>query len=113
MKQGSLDLETSNSPLETLIEGKLFRHLITTLIIVNAIILGVLTYERSLPSGFVASLSWFDRAVTIIFAIEIVLKLSVYRWRFFQLGWNWFDFLVVGISLVPGGAAFSVLRAMR
>ncbi len=113
MKQGTLDLETSNSRLETAIEGLLFRNLITTLIIVNAIILGILTYERTLDSGFVASLSWFDRAVTIIFAAEILMKLIVYRWRFFQTGWNWFDFLVVGVSLIPGAEAFSVLRAMR
>lgn len=113
MKQGSLDLETSHSRLETAIEGELFRNFITTLIVVNAIILGVLTYERSLPDGFVASLSWFDRAVTLIFAVEIGLKLVVYRLNFFRSGWNWFDFLVVGVSLVPGGAAFSVLRAMR
>lgn len=113
MKQGTLDLETSHSPLETAIEGSFFRNFITTLIIVNAIILGVLTYERSLSPSFVGSLSWFDQAVTIIFALEIALKLFVYRLNFFRNGWNWFDFLVVGVSLVPGGAAFSVLRALR
>ncbi|MHA7857489.1 MAG: ion transporter [Henriciella sp.] len=113
MKQGTLDLETSNSRIESFIEGKLFRNFITTLIIVNAVILGILTYERSMPDEFVSSLSWFDQAVTIVFCIEIALKISVYRLSFFKSGWNWFDFLVVGISLVPGGAAFSVLRAMR
>jgi voltage-gated sodium channel len=113
MKQGTLDLETSNSRVESFIEGKLFRNFITTLIIVNAIILGILTYERVMPSTFVSSLSWFDQAVTIVFSVEIALKLFVYRFSFFKSGWNWFDFLVVAISLIPGGAAFSVLRAMR
>jgi voltage-gated sodium channel len=113
MKQGSLDLETSHSSLERAIESKFFRNFITTLIIVNAVILGLLTYERELPARFVASFAWFDRAVTIIFAIEIATKLLVYRLNFFKSGWNWFDFLVVAVSLVPGGAAFSVLRAMR
>lgn len=113
MEKGTLDLETSNSKLETAIEGKLFRNLITTLIIINAIILGILTYEKTLNPGLVASLDWFDRAVTMVFALEIVLKLVVYRFGFFKSGWNWFDFLVVGISLMPGAEAFSVLRAMR
>ena len=113
MKQGTLDLETSNSRVESFIEGKLFRNFITALIILNAIILGILTYDRVLSPEFVSSLSWFDQAVTIVFCVEIALKLSVYRLNFFKSGWNWFDFLVVGISLVPGGAAFSVLRAMR
>ncbi|MCR9268911.1 MAG: ion transporter [Hyphomonadaceae bacterium] len=113
MKQGTLDLETSNSRLETFVEGKLFRNFITTLIIVNAIILGILTYDRMMPPGLVGSMSWFDQAVTIIFCVEILLKLFVYRLNFFRSGWNWFDFLVVGVSLIPGGAAFSVLRALR
>ena len=113
MKQGTLDLETSNSPIEKVIEGKLFRNFITMLIIVNAVILGILTYERVMPANIVSSLGWFDQAVTIVFCIEIALKLVVYRLNFFKSGWNWFDFLVVGISLIPGGAAFSVLRAMR
>ena len=102
MKQGTLDLETSNSPIETVIEGKLFRNFISTLIIVNAVILGILTYERVMPANIVSSLGWFDQAVTIVFCIEIGLKLIVYRLNFFKSGWNWFDFLVVGISLVPG-----------
>ncbi|MEM9937396.1 MAG: ion transporter [Pseudomonadota bacterium] len=113
MKQGTLDLDTHNSRLEQAIESKLFRHIITALIIINAAVLGILTYEDSLSTQFVASLSWFDRAVTIVFAIEIFLKLVVYRWRFFTEGWNWFDFVVVGVSLAPGSEAFSVLRAMR
>ena len=113
LRQGTLDLETSHSRLESLIEGKVFRYIITGLIILNAIILGVLTYEATLAPEVVASLSWFDQAVTLIFAIEIALKLFAYRLNFFREGWNWFDFLVVGISLAPGGAAFSVLRAMR
>jgi len=113
MQQGTLDLETSNSRLETAIEGKLFRNVITTLIIVNAIVLGILTYSKVLPASTVASLDWIDRAVTIIFAGEVALKLAVYRLSFFKSGWNWFDFFVIGVSLLPGAEAFSVLRAMR
>lgn len=91
MKKGTLDLETSHSRLETAIEGQLFRNFVTTLIVINAIILGFLTYEKTLNPGLVSSMDWFDRAVTIIFAIEIALKLAVYRFGFFKSGWNWFD----------------------
>lgn len=113
MEQGTLDLETSNSALERFIESRMFRFAIIGLIVVNAIILGVLTYSASLPDSFVAGLIWLDLAITVIFALEIALKLVVYRLRFFGEGWNWFDFIVVGISLVPAAQAFSVLRAMR
>ncbi|MEL6754328.1 MAG: ion transporter, partial [Pseudomonadota bacterium] len=33
--------------------------------------------------------------------------------NFFRSGWNWFDFIVVGVSLAPGGDGLSVLRALR
>lgn len=113
MPRATLDETTHNSALEGLIETRLFSSTITFLIIANAVVLGVLTYAASLPAGLVTALTFFDTAVTIVFAVEIGLKLLVYRLQFFKLGWNWFDFIVVGISLIPGGTAFSVLRALR
>ena len=102
-----------NGPLHGAVESAWFRNLITTLIIVNAIILGVLTYRASMAPETVTGLEILDRAITYVFAVEIALKLIVYRLNFFRSGWNWFDFLVVGVSLVPGGEALGVLRALR
>ncbi len=113
MAKATLDEGTHNSPLEGFIETALFRNSITTLIVLNAIVLGVLTYADSLPPGLVVALNAFDIMVTAIFVVEIGLKLIVYRLDFFKLGWNWFDFIVVGISLIPAATGFSVLRALR
>ncbi|MFN3312333.1 MAG: ion transporter [Hyphomonas sp.] len=113
MKRATLDETTHNSALEGFIETRAFGNTVTGLIIANAIVLGVLTYSDTLPPGLVTVLVWFDMLVTFAFAAEIGLKLIVYRLQFFKLGWNWFDFIVVGISLIPGGNAFSVLRALR
>ena len=113
MPRATLDETTSNSTFEAAIESIWFRNFITGLIIINAIILGILTYEEYLSPGTVTALEVMDRAITIIFAVEIGLKLILYRLNFFRAGWNWFDFIVVGISLVPGGQGFSVLRALR
>ncbi len=113
MKQGTTDFATYNSRMEQAIESRLFRHFITVLIVLNAIVLGVLTYRAHLSTSFIAQLEWFDRAVTFIFVIEIASKLIVYRRRFFTLGWNWFDFIVVGMAIIPGAQGFAVLRAMR
>jgi len=44
---------------------------------------------------------------------ELVAKIYAYRGRFFLNGWNIFDFLIVGISLVPAGQGLSALRALR
>lgn len=113
MKQGTLDLNTHTSESERFIERPVVRNTIMALIVLNAIVLGVLTYSEYLPRWLVTVLNLFDTAVTLIFALELALKLAVYRMRFFRLGWNWFDFVVIGVSLIPGGSAFSVLRALR
>jgi len=66
----------------------------------------------------VETLDMVDHAITYIFAIEILAKLIAYRHHFFKSGWNIFDFLIVGIaliptSLLPGSQEFTILRAMR
>ena len=113
MKRATLDFETHNSALERVIERPWFRHLVIALIIVNAVILGVLTYRETLPAGLVVSLDAVDQTITYVFAVEILLKLVVYRLQFFRRGLNWFDFIVIGVSLIPGTQAFGVLRALR
>ena len=84
-----------------------------TLIIINAIILGVLTYQKQMDPMVVSVLRMTDHIITCIFAVEIGAKLIAYRHHFFKSGWNIFDFLVVGVALVPGAQAITILRAMR
>lgn len=113
MPKATLDEKTHNSSAERFIERPYVRDTIMVLIVINAIVLGVLTYSEQLPGWLVAVLNVIDMAVTFIFVAEIALKLFVYRLQFFKLGWNWFDFIVVGVSVIPGGSAFNVLRALR
>lgn len=113
----TLDSATSpnlqpGGPLRRFVEGAVFRNAITALIIINAVILGVLTFDGLSP----ALRTWLrtiDQAITWMFVVEIALKLSIYRLSFFRSGWNWFDFIVVAVSLAPGGDGLSVLRALR
>lgn len=106
------DRPQPSGPLYTLVEAAWFRNVVTGLIILNAVILGVLTV-KSLPADLRHALRVIDVTITYLFAAEILLKLLVFRLDFFRSGWNWFDFIVVGISLVPGGDGLSVLRALR
>ncbi|MFN3608435.1 MAG: ion transporter [Hyphomonas sp.] len=113
MPRATLDDKTYTSSAERFIERPFVRDTIMALIVINAIVLGILTYSEQLPGWLVAVLNVIDMAVTFIFVAEIALKLFVYRLQFFKLGWNWFDFVVVGVSMIPGGSAFNVLRALR
>ena len=102
----------SREQIETLIESKLFQNSITSLIVLNAITLGLET-SAEIRSKIGSILEVIDFAVLIIFVLEIVLKLLVKRLDFFKNGWNLFDFIVVGISLVPAAGPLYILRAFR
>ena len=85
---------------------------IMTLIIFNAITLGIGTSDWA-QANFGTALAIIDKTVLTIFVIELLAKLVAYRLSFFRNGWNVFDFLIVGVSLTPGASGLSVLRAMR
>ncbi|MEK9755068.1 MAG: ion transporter [Rhodospirillaceae bacterium] len=88
------------------------RALITTLIVFNAITLGLETSE-TVRANWGTLLAVLDKAVLVVFCAEIAAKLVHRGWRFFKEGWNEFDFVVVGIALVPAAGPFTVLRALR
>jgi len=107
------DVETTRpqGPVARLLDSAMFRNIITGLILVNAAILGLLTYD--FPPGVVHALERADQIIIGAFVVEIILKLYVQRLNFFRSGWNWFDFIVVAVALVPAAGAFTVLRALR
>lgn len=98
--------------VQQLIESRRFEGLITTLILINAIILGL---ETSAPimAQFGPILIWADKILLAIFVGELAAKLLVYRGKFFHSGWNIFDFIIIAIALVPATGPLSVLRALR
>ncbi|MEL7174720.1 MAG: ion transporter, partial [Pseudomonadota bacterium] len=93
-------------------EDARFRNFIIGVIMLNAVVLGLET-SASVMSSAGPLLIALDTLCLAIFVVEIVLKLVAQGWRFFTRGWNLFDFVIVGISLVPAGAGLSVLRALR
>ncbi|MEO0818293.1 MAG: ion transporter [Pseudomonadota bacterium] len=111
MSDTTTAIDAPAGPLRSAVESGWFLNFITALIVINAIILGVLTFD--IPPEIERVLRLIDASITWIFAAEILLKLAIYRLDFFKSGWNWFDFLVVGVSLAPGGEGLSVLRALR
>jgi voltage-gated sodium channel len=98
--------------VHALVEHRRFQQFIIWVIVVNAITLGLET-STTVTREFGGLLHVADRAMLAIFTVELVLRLYAFRWRFFRDSWNVFDFLIVGISLIPASGPFSVLRAMR
>ncbi len=95
-----------------LVDHPLFQRAVIGLILVNAVTLGLETspWVMKAAGPFLIAL---DRTILAIFVIEIVLRLGARGWRFFRDPWSLFDFVIVGIALVPASEAFSVLRALR
>lgn len=113
---------TSTLPLETKpmatnalakwLESDLVTRFILGVIVFNAIILGLETSKVAM-ANFGGVLLALDAICLGIFVVEIVLKLIAYRLRFFTNGWNLFDFVIVGIALIPNSGALAVLRSLR
>ncbi|WP_299191677.1 ion transporter [uncultured Erythrobacter sp.] len=95
-----------------LVESAGFERFIITIIVINAIGLGLETSPAVM--GVAGSvISWLDTIALSIFVVELALKFFVYRLAFFKNGWNIFDLAIVSAALMPAGDQFSVLRALR
>ncbi len=98
--------------LISLIETNVFQYLILTIIVLNAITLGMET-DAGILAKYGSLLFVLDTLFISIFTIEIVLKIYAYRLNFFRNGWNIFDFVIVAVSILPFLSNLSVLRTLR
>lgn len=98
--------------LEKIVESKVFQRIILAFIILNSIILGLQTSPEIngvLGEFFIAA----DRVCLCIFIAEMLMKLAVYKNRYFKDGWNIFDFLIIIISIFSDLPSFSSFRIFR
>ncbi|MGO2112126.1 MAG: ion transporter [Pseudoclavibacter sp.] len=94
------------------VESRAVQNVIITVIIANAVTLGMQTSDGIMRS-IGGAIHAIDAVFLGIFVVELACKLFARGWKFFTDGWNIFDFLIVAIALVPTSGAFSVLRALR
>ena len=88
------------------------QNAIIAVILLNAVVLGMETSD-AVMSRYGALVEALDKICLAVFVVEIGAKLFARGWRFFRSGWSVFDFVIVGIALVPGAGGLSVLRALR
>ncbi|GAB3461289.1 ion transporter [Actinophytocola sediminis] len=103
-----------------LVERPAFRRAVITVILLNAVTLGLETglsaQARSTHIGTASIgdvLHTLDQVALAAFVAELLVRGYAYGWRFFTDPWNVFDTLVVGVALVPSGGPLSVLRTLR
>ena len=90
-----------------------FELFIISVILISAIAVGFRTYEESLNPEIFLYLSYLDYFITIVFLIEIFIRMVAEKKLivFFRTPWNIFDFSIVAISLIPIESVDSILLA--
>ncbi|MDH5424615.1 MAG: ion transporter [Gammaproteobacteria bacterium] len=98
--------------LQSIIEHSYVQNLIITLILINAVLLGLETSTTVMneAGSFILAL---DQLILVLFVLEIALRIYVHRLAFWRDPWSLFDFTVVTIALIPASGPFAVLRALR
>mmetsp|Transcript_31661 Transcript_31661/g.62776 ORF Transcript_31661/g.62776 Transcript_31661/m.62776 type:complete len:1001 (-) Transcript_31661:3-3005(-) len=96
-----------------LAEAKWFVNLITLVIILAGVMVGLQTFPDFEDDP---TLNFIDFIILLIFTFEVIIKFIAEEfapWRFFNSGWNTFDFVVVAGSIVPTGGAGSLVTMLR
>ena len=106
----SEDIESYRiKPLARVVYGTPFELSIVALIVVNAVLLAILTFDGALPA-LRDAFEVIDGIILTIFVIELLLRIASYGkkpWEFFKSGWNVFDFIVV--ASIPFLAGYALL----
>ena len=99
--------------------SRVFQAFIIGVILVNAVLVGLETAPELVAQHRVL-FDVLNQVIIAIFIVELTIRLAAYLprpHRFFADGWNVFDFVIVGLSLLPGGGNFAtvarVARLMR
>jgi len=96
-------------------ESSIFQSCVIFIIIINAITLGISTYN--LDVFLINIIKVLDYSITIFFVIEIIIRFigEPSKKNFFKNGWNIFDSTIVLISLIPipNNSSFLLLRLLR
>ena len=104
-----------NNFLYNLKESRIFQFIVVLIIILNAITIGVNTYNLS--ESIKQIINYIDYSITVFFVFEILIRFigEPKKLNFFKSGWNIFDTLIVLLSLVPirNNSSFLLLRLLR
>lgn len=98
--------------LRKLTDSTIFQNIILGIIIFNAILMGLQTISGLSPQT-AALLSLLDSVCLGIFIAEMLMKMAAYGRDYFRDGWNWFDMIIILMSVISGMSFLSAFRAFR
>ena len=98
------------------LSSHVFEGFINSLILLNAIILGALTYSYGSTDSsqkWVSTLICLDMGIIGIFMAEMMLKIYAFGRSFFRSGWNIFDLVIVSIGVLGSSYPLTIVRSLR
>jgi voltage-gated sodium channel len=99
-----------------IVDSTPFTAIVVGTIAVNAVVLGLQTYEE-LEDRWGSLLLAINAACVGVFIVELAIRMAAFwpkPFQFFRNGWNIFDFVVVGATFVPGiSGSSTLLRLLR
>jgi voltage-gated sodium channel len=106
--------EFAGRRIESIVESPHFRHAVTALILINALIVGLETYPE-VRGVYGDVLQIADRMVLYLFTAELALRFLAANppLAFFRSGWNLFDLIIVALGFLPSSEFFTVARLFR
>ena len=106
---------------ERICSNKTFEIFVISVIVVSALLVGAKTYD--MPRGFASVTLILDWFISAFFLTEITIRFLAERRKldFFKSFWNWFDTIIVIVSLIPAestdlaliGRLVRVFRVLR
>ena len=96
------------------VETAWFRHGVTTVIVVNALIIGLDT-SVVLAASFGGYFEAANQIILLVFIVEALVKMLALFPRvqnYFKDGWNVFDFTIIVVSLVPATGELATLARL-
>lgn len=107
--------ENESKGLRHYLDGKAdtpFEFFMLFVILVNIVCLGFETSQTAMAK-YGDVLNAVDTICLVLFCVELVLKIIVFNKKFFTSKWNFFDAVIVLVSLAPAFSYFTVFKAVK
>ena len=102
------------SHFQQIADSPRFQTFITAVIVANAVVIGLET-SKGTVAGYGPLLAAANAVFLVIFIVELLIRLLACGprpLRFFQDGWNVFDFVIVTASMLPEVGAFTTVARL-
>lgn len=99
---------------ERTVAAPLFSQIIIGLILLNGVVIGLET-STWMTERFGGLLAGVNQLILLAFVVEAAIKMAAHGsrpWRYFNSGWNCFDFSIIALSLIPAAGPLATLARL-